>query len=75
MQTLTLLDLIEAVGECADTPDELKAVVVHLFDSGKARLAGEHAGYRLEFYEDAPDPAVVVASQTELPQQTLDQAG
>ena len=74
MQPLTLLDVINAVGEHAKTPDELKAVVTHLVNSGKVKLCGEFAGCKIEF---GPVPMLgpVVGSQTTLPQQALDQAG
>ncbi|MCY4488273.1 MAG: hypothetical protein OXF11_14325 [Deltaproteobacteria bacterium] len=73
MQSLTLLDVINAVGEHAKTPDELKAVVTHLVNSGIVKLSGEFAGCKIEF---APGPMLgPVGSQTTLPQQALDQAG
>ncbi len=74
MQSLTLLDVINAVSEHAQTPDELKAVVTHLVNSGKVKLRGELAGCKIEF-GPVPTPGPVVNSQTTLPQQTLDQAG
>lgn len=74
MQSLTLLDVINAVGEHANTPDELNAVVTHLVNSGKVRLCGEFAGCKIEF---GPVPMLgpLVPSQTTLPQQALDEAG
>ena len=75
MQSLTLLDVINAVGEHAKTPDELKAVVVHLVNSGKVKLSGELAGCRIDFGPDTALEPVVIGSQTVLPQQVLDQAG
>ena len=75
MQSLTLLDVINAVGEYATTPDELKAAVIHLVNSGKVKLDGELAGCKIDFGPSAGAGAVVVKSQTELPQQALDQAG
>ena len=75
MQSLTLLDVINAVGEYAKTPDELKAVVVHLVNSGKVKLGGELAGCRIDFGPDGALEPVVIGSQTVLPQQVLDQAG
>ena len=74
MQSLTLLDVINAVGEHAKTPDELKAVVTHLVNSGKVKLRGEFTGCKIEF-EPVPILGTAVASQTTLPQQALDQAG
>lgn len=75
MKSLTLLDVINAVGEYASTPDELKAVVIHLVNSGKVKLDGELAGCKIDFGPNALQQPVVVGSQTELPQQTLDEAG
>ncbi len=75
MKSLTLLDVINAVGEHASTPDELKAVVIHLVNSGKVKLDGELAGCKIDFGPNALQQSVVVGSQTELPQQALDEAG
>ncbi len=75
MKSLTLLDVIDAVGEYASTPDELKAVVIHLVNSGKVQLAGDLAGCKIEFGPNAGLEPVVVGSQTLLPQQALDEAG
>ena len=75
MKSLRLLDVINAVGEHASTPDELKAVVIHLVNSGKVKLAGELAGCKIDFGPNAMQQPVVVGSQTELPQQALDEAG
>lgn len=44
----TLLDVINAVDEFADTDVELLATVAHLVNSGKIRLCGELAGSRIE---------------------------
>lgn len=74
MQSLTLLDVINAVGEYADTPDELKAVVTHLVNSGKVELCGDLAGCKIEFGQVSL-PGPVVGSQNMLPQQALDQTG
>lgn len=75
MQSLTLLDVINAVGEYATTPDELKAAVIHLVNSGKVKLDGDFAGCKIDFGPSADAGGIVVKSQTELPQQALDQAG
>ncbi len=75
MKSLTLLDVINAVGEHAATPDELKAVVIHLVNSGKVRLDGDLAGCRIDFGPNAVQQPVIVGSQTVLPQQALDEAG
>ena len=37
----TLLDVVAAVSEAADTDQEVVAVIHHLFSSGRMRLAGE----------------------------------
>ncbi len=75
MNSLTLLDVINAVGEYSTTPDELKAVVIHLVNSGKVKLDGELAGCKIDFGPTAALQPVTIGSQTVLPQQTLDQAG
>ncbi len=75
MKSLTLLDVINAVGEYASTPNELKAVVIHLVNSGKVKLAGDLAGCKIDFGPNAALEPVVVTSQTLLPQQALDEAG
>ena len=75
MQSLTLLDVINAVGEYARTPNELKAVVIHLVNSGKVQLGGDLAGCRIDFGPDATRQSAIVGSQTALPQEALDQAG
>ncbi len=75
MNSLTLLDVINAVSEHAKTPDELKAVVIHLVNSGKVKLAGDLAGCKIDFGPNTAPQPVVVGSQTVLPQQALDQAG
>jgi hypothetical protein len=41
---LTLLDLIEAVGEVTDSEAELVSVVAHLVNSGRVRLTGNFKG-------------------------------
>jgi hypothetical protein len=37
----TLLDVVEAVSEAADTDQEVVAVIHHLLSSGRMHLAGE----------------------------------
>ena len=39
-QTLTLLDLVTAVAESAESEDEVVATVSHLLASGQVRLVG-----------------------------------
>ncbi len=75
MQSLTLLDVINAVGEYARTPDEMKAVVIHLVNSGKVKLRGELAGCKIDCGPDGALKLVTIGSRTVLPQQALDQAG
>ena len=75
MNSLTLLDVINAVGEYSTTPDELKAVVIHLVNSGKVKLDGALAGCKIDFGPSGGLKPVVVSFQTVLPQQALDQAG
>lgn len=75
MKSLTLLDVINAVGEHARTPNELKAVVIHLVNSGRVRLDGDLAGCRIDFGPDPAPPPAIVGSQTVPPQQALDKAG
>ena len=75
MKSLTLLDVVNAVGEYARTPDELKAVVIHLVNSGKVQLAGDLAGCKIDIGPNAARQPAIVGSQTVLPQQALDQAG
>ena len=44
----TLLDVINAVDEFAETDEELLATVAHLVNSGKIRLCGGFAGSKIE---------------------------
>ena len=75
MNSLTLLDVINAVGEYAETPNELKAAVIHLVNSGTVKLGGDLAGCKIDFGPNTARQLALVGSQTVLPQQTLDQAG
>ena len=45
---LTLLDLIEAVGEVTDSEAELVSVVAHLVNSGRVRLIGSFRGATID---------------------------
>jgi hypothetical protein len=45
---LTLLDLIEVVGEVTDSEAEIVSVVAHLVNSGRVRLIGNFRGARIE---------------------------
>ena len=53
MNSLTLFDVINAVGEYAKTPNELKAVVIHLVNSGTVKLDGDLAGCKIDFGPNA----------------------
>jgi hypothetical protein len=44
---LTLLDLIEAVAEVADSEAEIVSVVAHLVNSGRVKLIGNFRGARI----------------------------
>jgi hypothetical protein len=43
-KTMTLLDLVAAVAEVADSEDEVVATVRHLINSGQVRLVGHFRG-------------------------------
>lgn len=45
---LTMLDLIEAVGEVTDSETELVGVVDHLVNSGRVQLIGNFRGARID---------------------------
>ena len=47
-QEMTLLDLVQAVTDVAETEAEVVATVVHLIRSGRVRLCGNFAGSLLE---------------------------
>jgi hypothetical protein len=55
----TLLDLVTAVNEVAETEDEAVATIVHLVNAGTVRLGGTFRGARLEVFEPAPRAAHV----------------
>ena len=44
----TLLELVTAVSDEADTDDETVATVVHLVNSGTVRLCGNFRGARID---------------------------
>jgi hypothetical protein len=44
----TLLELLEAVSECAETDIETVATVVHLVNSGLVQLCGNFRGARFD---------------------------
>ena len=52
----TLLDLVQAVGEYAQTDAEVVATVVTLINSGKVRLCGNFAGARIHLSTDEKVP-------------------
>jgi hypothetical protein len=45
---MTMLDVVTAVSEYAETEAELIATVVHLVNSGTVRLCGNFAGARFD---------------------------
>ncbi len=45
---VTLLELVKAVGEFAETDDEVVATVVDLVNGGKVQLIGNFRGCRFE---------------------------
>jgi hypothetical protein len=45
---VTMLELVQAVGEVAETDDEVVAAVVHLVNGGHVRLIGNFRGCRFE---------------------------
>ena len=45
---LTMLDLVQAVSEYAQTDDEIVATVAYLINSGKVRLCGNFAGAKID---------------------------
>jgi len=49
--TYTLQDVINAVGEFADTDEELLATVAYMVNSGKIKLRGHLAGSRIEILD------------------------
>jgi len=46
--TVTLFDLVTAIGEFADNDREIVATIVHMVNGGRVRLAGALAGARIE---------------------------
>lgn len=54
---LTLIDVVNTVGQYAETDDELKAVVTYLVNSGRVRLCGSLAGSTV----DLPRPPASVS--------------
>lgn len=47
-RSLTLLDVIQAVGEAAASDQETLAAVVNLINSGQVRLCGDSAGATID---------------------------
>jgi hypothetical protein len=45
---LTMLDLVKAVSEVAETENEVIATVVHLVNSGRVQLCGNFRGARFD---------------------------
>jgi len=56
---VTMLDLVTAVSEVADSDAEVVATVTYLVNSGKVRLCGNFAGARIEL-----DPPYAASSRT-----------
>jgi hypothetical protein len=52
----TLLDLVQAVSEYAQTDAEVVATVVTLINSGKVRLCGNFAGARIHLSASEMEP-------------------
>jgi len=50
----TLLDLVTAVNDEADSEDEVIATVVHLVNSGTVRLCGNFRGARFDLSDFTP---------------------
>ncbi len=44
----TMLDLVRAVSECADSEAEVVATIAHLVNSGRVRLCGNFRGARID---------------------------
>jgi len=59
VQTLTLLDLVQTVGEFAQNDDEIVAAVTHLVNSGKVRLGGNFTGARIDLSTPASPASFV----------------
>ncbi|MEW6271589.1 MAG: hypothetical protein AB1689_20085 [Thermodesulfobacteriota bacterium] len=55
---VTMLDLVTAVAECAQSDAEVVATVVHLINTGKVRLAGSLRGARFDVRALPRVPAV-----------------
>lgn len=56
-QSLTLLDVIEAVSEVAASEQEVLATVVDLINSGQVRLCGDFAGAIIDLSAATDDAA------------------
>jgi hypothetical protein len=57
----TLLELVNAVSDCARTEAEVIATVVYLVNSGRVRLCGNFAGARFDLDAGALGPVVSAA--------------
>jgi hypothetical protein len=51
IQQTTLLDLVQAVSEYAQSDEEIVATVAALINSGQVRLCGNFAGARIDLRE------------------------
>jgi hypothetical protein len=62
MQTrATLLDVVNAVNEFAESETEVIATVVYLVNSGRVRLCGNFAGARFKLGSTTTAPSLAVA--------------
>jgi hypothetical protein len=57
----TLLDLVNAINEYAETEAEVVATVVYLVNSGTVRLCGNFAGARFSLGTTTATPSRAVA--------------
>jgi hypothetical protein len=46
--SVTLLDLVTAVADCATSEEEVVATVAHLVNSGRVRLGGNFCGAQID---------------------------
>lgn len=58
---ITLLELVDAVGEFARSDDEVVATVTHLVESGRVRLGGALAGATIALVGVPPAPRAAAA--------------
>ena len=58
---VTMLELVTAVAENADTEAEIMATVVHMVNTGLVRLEGKPRGARFDLSSLPPSSAFVAA--------------